>query len=241
MIDKLSKEDIKALSDIAGHEFNNIELLSIACSHSSVFSRNPEAIQEFSYERLEFLGDRVLGLIVSQLLYEKFPSAKEGELSKRFNALVNSDICAKITQKTGLKSFIRTSDELHKTNTNAYHNIYADVMEAFIAVIYLDGGLDKAKKFVNKYWLPLSDKKHLMRLDAKTSLQEWAHKYCGRHPEYNVINVEGPAHEPLYHVEVSICGLPPEVGTGTSKRKAQIDAATKMLYQEGIWQDESIE
>lgn len=236
---QLTKNELKQLKQICKHYFKNINLVTQAFTHASFFANSSQAKNnELNYERLEFLGDRVLGIIIANLLYELFPQAKEGELSKRFNALVNTDRCSAMAQKTNLVKFLRASPDLIKTNSKAYHNIYADIMEAFIAALYLDGGFEIASEFVYTYWKDIAKSELLVRADAKTTLQEWAHKQCGAQPTYKVVNCEGPEHEPLYYIEVNICGIEPVIGTGSSKRDAQINAAEQILYREGVWKNE---
>lgn len=236
MIRKLNKNEVEKLKLLSGHNFKDVNLVTQAFTHSSFFANvSSNKTKKPNYERLEFLGDRILGIIIADLLYELFPEAKEGELSKRFNALVNTDRCASIAKDIGLTSFLRASSDLSKTNSKAYHNIYADIMEAFIAALYLDGGLEIAAKFVCKYWQNIAESEHLVRADAKTTLQEWAHKQCGMQPNYNVIKCEGPEHEPKYYIEVNICGVKSVIGVGSSKRDAQVNAAEQILYREGVW------
>lgn len=239
MIAKLTKQELAKLSKIANYDFKNIDLITQAFIHASYFANLTIAkTSDTHYERLEFLGDRVLGLLIAQMLYELFPAANEGELSKRFNALVNTDRCAKVAQEIGLVKFVRASPDLKKTSTKAYHNIYADIMEAFIAALYLDGGFTVSQHFVYKYWKKLAFENQLIRSDAKTSLQEWAHKKLSAQPSYKVVNYEGPEHEPKYHIQVSIKGIEPAIGIGSSKRIAQIEAAKKILYRELVWKDD---
>lgn len=239
MIIKLSDKELEKIFYIADYNFKNIDLATQAFIHASYFANlSVEKTFDTHYERLEFLGDRVLGVIIAQMLFELFPRANEGELSKRFNALVNTDMCCAIAQDIGLTKFVRSSPDLKKTNSKAYYNIYADIMESFIAALYLDGGFNIAANFVYKYWKDIAFKKHLGRSDAKTTLQEWAHKKCAAQPTYKVVKYEGPEHEPKYYIQVDIVGIKPAIGTGTSKRNAQIEAAKEILYREGVWKDE---
>lgn len=225
---------IKRLEQIAGHKFANIGLLSQALTHSS-FCANEVNRHQKNYERLEFLGDRVLGLCVAKLLYTNFPEAKEGELSKRFNALVNTEICAKIAEETGLNSLVRLGSELRSKTDKPHVNIYADITEAFIAAIFLDAGLDAAYGFVEKYWQALTQEDYAEKSDAKTALQEWAHKQNGAQPVYRVLERRGVDHDPVFLIEVCVAGFEPICAEGASKRKAQSRAAKKMLQREGIW------
>lgn len=225
---------IKRLEQLAGHKFVNTELLSQALTHSS-FCANEINRHKKNYERLEFLGDRVLGLCVANMLYANFPDAKEGELSKRFNALVNTEICAKIAEEIGLISLVRLGSELQNNNDKPHINIYADIIESFIAAIFLDAGLETACSFVEQYWQSLVQEDYAEKADAKTALQEWAHKQNGAQPVYRLLERRGSDHDPIFLIELAVVGFEPVRAEGASKRKAQSKAAKKMLQREGIW------
>ncbi|WP_439272522.1 ribonuclease III [Pseudochrobactrum sp. HB0163] len=229
------QQRIKILQEKTGHIFIDHARLARALTHSSARPQSGA-----NYERLEFLGDRVLGLIVAEMLFSAFPDAPEGELSVRLNALVSAEGCASVADEIGLGDLIETGSDIKSLNDKRLLNVRADVIEALIATIYLDGGLEAARGFVLKYWQPRSMVSDAARRDAKTELQEWAHqqgKQQGKlQPIYTIISRSGPDHEPVFVVEVVIDGFQPARGTGRSKRIAEQNAAEIMLCREGVWQ-----
>ncbi len=222
MIDQLFK--------LTGHRFKDEERLTKALTHSSV-----QDSEQGNYERLEFLGDRVLGLLIAEMLYQLFPQASEGELSVRLNHLVNAQTCADIAREMRLPDMIRVGFEMKNFEGRRLINMHADVVEALIAVIYLDGGLESVRPFIQKYWQSRAKKMDAGRRDAKTELQEWAHIQGNAQPHYQVIKRSGPDHDPVFMVEVSISGFASEIGQGSSKRYAERMAAEKILRREGVW------
>ncbi|WP_019224087.1 ribonuclease III [Bartonella rattaustraliani] len=223
MIDQLEK--------LTGHRFKNEERLKRALTHSSV-----QDSEQGNYERLEFLGDRVLGLLIAEMLYQFFPQASEGELSVRLNGLVNAHTCAEIAREMGLAEMIHVGFEMRNFEGRRLINMHADVVEALIAVIYLDGGLESVRPFIQKYWQSRAKQMDADRRDAKTELQEWAHIQGNVQPHYRVIKRSGPDHDPIFMVEVSVSGFAPETGQGSSKRYAERMAAEKILRREGVWE-----
>ena len=218
------------LEERTGHRFLNLKRLDRALTHSSV-----QAPSRANYERLEFLGDRVLGLTVAEMLFDEFPEASEGELSVRLNALVNAETCAEIADEIGLADLIHTGSDIKSLNDKRLLNVRADVVEALIATIYLDGGLEAVRPFVKRYWEKRSLQTGAARRDAKTELQEWAHQQGKVHPAYSIISRSGPDHDPLFTVDVMVKGFASETGEGRSKRIAEQNAAEAMLYREGVW------
>ncbi|KQT88284.1 ribonuclease III [Aurantimonas sp. Leaf443] len=191
-----------------------------------------------SYERLEFLGDRVLGLVVAEKLFEMFPKADEGDLSLRFNALVSADTCAEIADELALHEFIRHGGDLKRLKGERTRNIRADVVESLIAAIYLEGGLDAARGFVLKYWAGRLATAASARRDPKTALQEWAHTLGTATPRYEIVGREGPDHDPTFTVRVTIPEREAGEGRGRSRRLAEQEAATEVLRREKVWKDE---
>ncbi|WP_246786271.1 ribonuclease III [Bartonella taylorii] len=222
---------INQLEKLTGHHFRDEERLKKALTHSSV-----QDSEQGNYERLEFLGDRVLGLLIAEMLYQFFPQASEGELSVRLNGLVNAQTCADIAQEMGLPDMIHVGFEMRSFEGRRLTNMYADVVEALIAVMYLDGGLESVRPFIKRYWQSRAKQMDAGRRDAKTELQEWAHIQGGVQPHYRVIKRSGPDHNPVFMVEVNILGFAPEIGQGNSKRCAERMAAEKILRREGIWE-----
>lgn len=180
-----------------------------------------------AYERLEFLGDRVLGLVVADLLYQKFPFEKEGEWAVRFTALVKEHTLAEVAKKLSLDDCLITNEDHLRQN----ESILADVCEAVLGVIYLEKGLETVKDFVWPLWSPYLDEKVMSTKDFKTQLQEWSQKHKGVIPEYTVISKTGPDHDPCFEVEVSV----PDIGSmrakGSSKKEAMTLAAKELLQK----------
>jgi ribonuclease-3 len=189
-------------------------------------------------ERLEFLGDRVLGLIVAELVYRRFPDAREGEIAPRFNALVDARTCAEIGEELALADFVRADAALKARTRGSGANYLADAVEALIAAIYLDGGLEAARVFVMRYWEPRLSMVVAKPANPKSELQEWVAKTSDARPEYMIENRDGPDHQPVFTVLVKVRGLAPARGTGGSRRAAEEAAATALLVREGVWADE---
>jgi ribonuclease-3 len=230
----LSALDRTRLEALIGHEFTEKERLDRALTHASARTQKGG-----NYERLEFLGDRVLGLCVAELLFRTFGVATEGELSVRLNQLVSADTCAEVADELGLHLFIRTGADVKKLTGKRMMNVRADVVESLIAAVYLDGGLEVARSFILKYWEKRAARADGARRDAKTELQEWAHAKFAVTPTYRVEERTGPDHDPRFKVTVEVAGVQPETGVERSKRAAEQVAATKMLEREGIWQKSS--
>ena len=190
-----------------------------------------------SYERLEFLGDRVLGLVIAQALFEQFPQADEGELSLRLNALVNADTCAEIADELGLYEFVRHGGDLTALASERTRNIRADLTESLIAAIYLSEGLETAQRFIIARWADRLGKDVSARRDAKTALQEWAHTRGTAVPRYEIQNRSGSDHEPLFTVQATIEGVEPGQGQGRSRRLAEQAAAEAILIRQSVWKD----
>ena len=223
----------KVLQEQTGHEFLDLSRLERALTHASARGKGGA-----DYERLEFLGDRVLGLVVAELLFAKFPNADEGELSIRLNSLVDAETCAEVADELDLHLLIRKGSDMGQLDGKRLSNVRADVVESLIATIYLDGGLAAARPFIEKHWGPKAVEVDAGRRDAKTELQEWAHREGGVQPVYVVTNRSGPDHEPVFSVRLDVPGFAPESADGPSKRLAERDAAEKMLLREGVWDAE---
>lgn len=224
-------ELLAAVAAITGFAFSDAALLRRALTHAS-------AGEGKDYQRLEFLGDRVLGLIVAQMVFEANPGAPEGELSLRLNALVNAETLAEIADEIGLSGLIVAGSELRTLTGRKRINLRGDVMEALIAALYLEGGLEAARAFISRYWEGRSKAPTAARRDAKTELQEWAHQVAKASPAYAVEKREGPDHDPVFEVSVRVNGMEPALATGRSKREAEQAAATIILMREGVWRKE---
>lgn len=223
-----------ALQLRTGHVFRDHQRLQRALTHGSARSAHAGV----DYERFEFLGDRVLGLAVADMLLADFPDAPEGELSVRLNALVNAEALAQIADEIGLAELIRAGSEVRNLAERKRVNLRADALESLIAVIYLDGGLDAAKRFIHKYWKPRAKAVDAARRDPKTELQEWAHQAASAVPAYKIDSRTGPDHDPVFSVSVRVGNLTPATGTGRSKREAEQNAASALLVREGVWKNE---
>lgn len=222
---------VASVEAITGLAFSDTALLRRALTHAS-------AGEGKDYQRLEFLGDRVLGLVVAQMVFEAHPGAPEGELSLRLNALVNAETLADIADEIGLSGLIVAGSELRTLSGRKRVNLRSDVMEALIAALYLEGGLEAAGAFIRRYWDGRSRAPTAARRDAKTELQEWAHQVAKASPSYAVEKREGPDHDPVFEVSVRIDGILPAAGTGRSKREAEQAAAASLLRREGVWRKE---
>lgn len=227
----LNDENRGRLEAAIGYAFTNKERLDRAITHASA-----RPAKGSNYERLEFLGDRVLGLCVAEMLFQTFREASEGELSVRLNHLVSAETCAQVSDDLGLHQFIRTGADVKKLTAKPMMNVRADVVEALIAAIYLDGGLEAARGFILRNWQDRARSEHGGRRDAKTELQEWAHAKFSTTPVYRIDERTGPDHDPRFTVTVEIAGVAPATGSERSKRAAEQAAATKVLEREGIWQ-----
>ncbi len=217
-----------------GYSFSDHSNLQRALTHSS---HRRDSSQDFHYERLEFLGDRVLGLCVAQMLFKAFPDAREGELSLRFNALVRGKTLTEIADDLHIHEFIRTGVDLKKITGKRMQSVRADVLEALIAAIYLDGGLEASMDFIERFWNKRLTDSNAARRDSKTALQEWAHANQLGTPRYREKSRSGPDHDPEFTVIVKVTGMDGSVGAGRSKRLAEQEAARNFLVREGVWEE----
>jgi ribonuclease-3 len=212
-----------------GHHFADPALLKRALTHASRGTQ--------SNERLEFLGDRVLGLIVAEKLHALYPDEPEGSLALKLNALVRGEACAKAAQDAGLADHLILASAEAGSGGRKKTVILAGAIEAVIAALYLDGGYEAARRFVERYWADAFANLGNELRDAKTALQEWAQGPAGKAqglPTYKQTGREGPDHAPHFAVEVSVKGHDPETGFGGSKREAEQDAAKRMLARLGL-------
>jgi ribonuclease III len=214
-------EKIKDLEKIIKYSFKNKLLLSRSLTHKS-FSNTD------NNEKLEFLGDRVLGLVISQKLLEKFPGEKEGIIDKKFANLVNKKTCSSIGKKLNLKKFLLLGSS-HKNLERSVDKIVSDSLEAIVGAIYLDGGLKFAQKFILIFWDSYLEKSIITLIDSKTKLQEYSLKNFKELPKYTFHKKIGPQHKPLFKTEVHIPNSKKILGTGSSKKNAQQNAASKLL------------
>jgi ribonuclease-3 len=182
-----------------------------------------------TYERLEFLGDRVLGVIVASWLYERFPNEPEGKMSRRYNALVARETCADIGRALDLPRFIRLGKQAREDNANASDNVIGDVVEAMIGAIYLDSGLERAEAFVKSNWAPFLEGQRKAPEHPKSALQEVAAEKKLGVPLYEVLARFGPHHAPRFRVKVSLGHHGEAEAEGDSKQDAETAAAAALL------------
>lgn len=211
-----------------GHAFIRPELLTQAITHPSVVhGRAPR--KATPYERLEFLGDRVLGLVVAEMLFLTFPHEPEGALARRHAALVRRETLARVAAAIGLDGVIVLSRSEEEGGGRSNPSLLADACEAVIGALYADGGFEAAKAFIRAQWTPLMAEAAGPPKDAKTALQEWAQGLGKPLPIYTTVGVEGPAHDPIFLVSVTVAGADAATGRGSSKRSAEQAAAALLL------------
>ena len=209
------------LEKIIKYNFKKKTLLEKAVTHKS-FNNN------INNEKLEFLGDRVLGLTISEILLEKYPDENEGVIDKKFANLVNKKTCSLIAKKIDLKKFILLGSS-HRKLDRSSDKITSDCLEAIVGAIYLDGGFKFAKKFIHHFWEEYLLKSNITLIDSKTKLQEFSLKKFKVLPKYIFSKKTGPQHRPLFKTEVQIPNSKKVIGIGSSKKNAQQDAANKLL------------
>ena len=210
----------KELENILRYNFKDKDLLNKALTHKS-FSTN-------NNEKLEFLGDRVLGLIISKKLLDKYPNEKEGIIDKKFANLVNKKTCVSIAKKLNLKKYLYLGAS-HKNLERFADKIVSDSLEALVGAIYLDGGLKSSEKFILNLWKTYIDKSVITLIDSKTKLQEYSLKKFKKLPKYTFFKKSGPQHKPIFKTEVEIPESKKIVGIGSSKKNAQQNAAAKLI------------
>ena len=231
----MSAED---LARITGHAFVKPELLKEALTHPSALTsgqvrgrRRRRQVFERSYERLEFLGDRVLGLVIADLLWRRFESEPEGPLTRRHTHLVRGEALARVANVIGLGAYLILSQSQKAAGAASNPAILADVCEALIAAIYLDGGIEAATVFVRRFWEPLIDEMEGPPRDPKTALQEWAQARGLALPTYELVGSSGPDHALRFTIAASVAGCHRATATASSKRVAEARAAETLLEQ----------
>ena len=203
---KLTKE----LEEILKYDFKNKSLLNQALTHKSFDNNN-------NNEKLEFLGDRVLGLIISKKLIDKYPNEKEGIIDKKFANLVNKKTCVNIAKKLNLKKYLFLGSS-NKNLERSSDKILSDSLEAIVGAIYLDGGLKYSEKFILNFWETFIDNSIVTLIDSKTKLQEYSLKKFKILPKYTFFKKTGPQHKPLFKTEVQIPESKKIIGIGSSKK-----------------------
>lgn len=222
---------LKDLEARLGHTFDNRALLKHALTHASV---RQTSTRRRDNERLEFLGDRVLGLAIAELLSETHPSASEGELARLYNRLVRGGTCAAVARALELGPALVLSDSEAGSGGRDKDTILADACEALLGAVFLEAGYEKAREIVRAHWGPLLAGSPAEAADAKSVLQEWAQGHGLDLPQYVEVAREGPDHAPRFTAEVRIKGRKPARGEGANKRAAEQAAAAALLAREGV-------
>jgi len=211
------------IGEAVGGEPKSPELFERALTHGSHGSE--------TYERLEFLGDRVLGLAIAAWLYQRFPSEPEGKMSRRYNALVARETCAEVGRALALPPFIRLGKQAREDQAQMSDNVVGDVVEAIIGAIYIDSGLERAEAFIRMNWAPFLEGQRKAPEHPKSSLQERAAERKLGVPEYELISRFGPHHAPRFRVKVSLGPHGEAEAEGDSKQEAETAAAASLLEQ----------
>lgn len=206
-----------------GHEPKNMQLFELALTHSSVSAA--------SYERLEFLGDRVLGLVIADALYKRYPNEPEGNLSKRYNGLIDRETCAQNGREIGVPALVRLGKQAREDGASQSENVVGDVVEALIGALYLDGGLEVARRFILNLWEPDLAVQRRAPQHPKSALQELAAAKGVKAPVYEVISRIGAHHAPRFTIRVSVMSLGDATAEGASKQEAETAAAAALLSQ----------
>lgn len=209
--------------DRLGHDPKDLQLFELALTHSSV--------GRISYERLEFLGDRVLGMVIANALYQRYPNEPEGNLSKRYNGLVDRETCADNGREIGVPALVRLGKQAREDGASQSGNVIGDVVEALIGALYLDGGIEAAERFILKLWEPDLSNQRRAPQHPKSALQELAAARDLKAPHYEVVSRTGAHHAPKFTVRVSVASLGEATAEGTSKQEAETAAAAALLSQ----------
>lgn len=228
----VNEQQIAELETRLGYQFKDHGVLREALTHSSAASD-----YQSHNERLEFLGDRVLGLVIAELLIERFPTTDEGGLARRLNALVRKEACAEVAMAMKLGAALVMNQAEARAGGRTKLAILGNACEAVLAAVYLDGGYAGAHDVVARLWAPLLEEAVDVKRDPKTALQEWIQKNGGDVPTYSVISRDGPDHAPKFVMQADVKGYTPTQGEGSSKREAEQVAAEAMLRREGIWDE----
>lgn len=238
MSERLNKLEIARLEDVAsrlGHRFDDLSLLKRAMTHMSIIGDKQSGE---SYQRLEFQGDRVLALVVTDMLMAEYPHANEGELARRLTALVRNETCVEVARELDLGPNIYLGLGEAGSGGRRKKAILGDVCEAAIAAIYQDGGFEAARDFIMRFWKPKMHRYNQAQRDSKTELQEWAQGNGHDVPDYRIVRRSGPDHAPEFLVSVAVEGIEPMLAAGASKRTAEHAAAYRLLLREGVITEE---
>ncbi|MDC7674736.1 ribonuclease III [Asticcacaulis machinosus] len=228
----LRRSALSALEAQLGYEFKDKTLLDLALTHASVAEGARKIADN---ERLEFLGDRVLALMVSEALMEAFPDASEGELSRRFHSLVSRETCAEVAKNLGVGPALRLAAGETKSGGRENLTILGDACEALIAAIYIEAGFEGVVRLFKPLWTErMQASGNSVRINPKSYLQEWAASKQKALPKYSIINRSGPDHAPVFTIEVTVDGHPSQSATGRSRQDAEKAAALGFIEREGL-------
>lgn len=216
---------IAELEALVGHSFSDQALPALALTHASMGTGK-------TYERLEFLGDRVLGMVVAEKLYAMFPNEPEGDLARRLSALVQGETLAQIAREHEIGAYIQLSESERGNNGGCENDhILADVVEALLGALYLDGGYAPCERFITQLWGDRFYKMTSPPQHPKTQVQEWAQGRSLALPVYEIVNQTGPDHAPVFEVRLSIQGFEPAIGQGKSRQEAEKRAARAFMKE----------
>ncbi len=213
---------------IINYKFKNKLLLDQSLTHPSFYTENNIKIKKNNqFERYEFLGDRVLGLIIANILLKKFSNFNEGDLSKRYSYLVQKNFLYKISQDLSLNNILLYNSK--KNNEKMISSILSDAVESLIGAIFLDGGYKNSYNFINKFWNRYLEIDIPKNVDPKTTLQEFSQSKSKKLPEYKLVKKEGPSHSPKFTVSLKVLNLKKIIATGSSIREAEKNAASEAV------------
>jgi len=208
--------------------FKDKQLLELALTHSSYINKKSNCINN---ERLEFLGDKVLGLVMADYIYDNFKDYSEGELSKIYSYITSKDFLIEVAEKINIEKYLKTKNQSEKS-------ILIDAVESLIGAIYLDSNIDSVKKIILKLWIPILqnylDNDSYNYFNPKSCLQEWAQKHKLPIPIYVDIKKEGEEHQPIFHVKLNVEGYDDIIGVGSNKQIAQKDCAMQFINKYGV-------
>ncbi len=216
------------LTELLGYSFKDLGLVRMALTHGSSHRR------AMDYQRLEFLGDRVLSLVIAEQLYRQHTEEKEGQMATRHSSLVKGEVCADIADKVGLGEFIIVGQTEKKLGVQRVRSVLGDVLEALIGAVYLDGGLAPAQVLIKTLWADALAKPSALEKDPKTFVQEWALARALPLPKYEIKGRTGPEHAPEFTVALVIGVFQPTDGRGASRQSAEMAAARNFLVREGL-------
>ncbi|MEQ9314723.1 MAG: ribonuclease III [Henriciella sp.] len=213
-----------------GHSFSNPDWLNRALTHPSLID-NYDGDAQFSNQRLEFLGDRVLGLVVAEMLISRFPAEREGYLTKIFHQLVSGEACAEVGEAIGLQQFLFLDASMQNNRRGSYDKSVADAVEAIIAAIYRDGSLDAARSFIKRHWIMELIEREVSQQNPKTRLSDWCGANRAPYAVYDIVDRSGPDHEPLFTVRARVEGKGEAIEQGRSRQEAEMAAADRLLRE----------